>query len=151
MKIILNLFILLFVFNCSNLKNVTEKSVPYVSLNVINERYSLILKHNFDKNFTKFNDKLDKFKVDSKITFTKQDTLSHNGSNNLSILSGQVTFKIYNTSKSILIKSGKIDSSVNIGNVSSFYGIDENLNFTKERLTQYLASKLYKRIMLSIQ
>jgi len=151
MKIILNLFILLFVFNCSNLKNVTEKNVPYVSLNVINERYSLILKHNFDKNFTKFNDKLDKFRVDSKITFTKQDTLSHNGSNNLSILSGEVTFKIYNTSKSILIKSGKIDSSVNIGNVSSFYGIDENLNFTKERLTQYLASKLYKRIMLSIQ
>ena len=151
MKIILNLFILLFVFNCSNLKNVTEKSVPYVSLNVINERYSLILKHNFDKNFTKFNDKLDKFRVDSKITFTKRDTLSHNGSNNLSILSGEVTFKIYNASKSILIKSGKIDSSVNIGNVSSFYGIDENLNFTKERLTQYLASKLYKRIMLSIQ
>ena len=151
MKIILNLFILLFVFNCSNLKNVTEESVPYVSLNVINERYSLILKHNFDKNFTKFNDKLDKFRVDSKIIFTKQDTLSHNGSNNLSILSGEVTFKIYNTSKSILIKSGKIDSSVNIGNVSSFYGIDENLNFTKERLTQYLASKLYKRIMLSIQ
>ena len=151
MKIILNLFILLFVFNCSNLKNVTEKNLPYVSLNVINERYSLILKHNFDKNFTKFNDKLDKFRVDSKITFTKRDTLSHNGSNNLSILSGEVTFKIYNTSKSILIKSGKIDSSVNIGNVSSFYGIDENLNFTKERLTQYLASKLYRRIMLSIQ
>ncbi len=151
MKIILNLFILLFVFNCSSLKNVSKKSVPYVNLNVSNEKYSLILKHHFDKNFNKFNDKLDQFKVDSRITFTKQDTLSQNGSNNLSILRGEVTFKIYNTSKSILIKSGKIDSSVNIGNVSSFYGIDENLNFTKERLTQYLASKLYKRIMLSIQ
>ena len=151
MKIILNFFILFFVLSCSNLKHVTEKNIPYISLNVISEKYSLILKHHFDKNLTKFNDKLDKFKVDSSISFSTQSTLSQNGTNNLSILNGEVTFKIYNTSKSMLIKSGKIDSSVNIGSVSSFYGIDENLNFTKERLTKYLASKLYKRTMLSIQ
>ena len=49
-----------------------------------------------------------------------------------------------------IIKTGTLSSSINTGNVSSLYGIDKNDNFTKERIARYLASKLYKKILLNI-
>ena len=48
-----------------------------------------------------------------------------------------------------IIKTGSISSSINTGSVSSLYSVDENNNFAKERIAKYLASKLYRKILLN--
>ena len=55
----------------------------------------------------------------------------------------------YNKINSKIIKTGSISSSINTGSVSSLYSVDENNNFAKERLARYLASKLYRKILLN--
>ena len=58
-------------------------------------------------------------------------------------------FKIFNKKDSKIIKTGSISSSINTGSVSSLYSVDENNNFAKERIAKYLASKLYRKILLN--
>ena len=68
---------------------------------------------------------------------------------NLNIIKGTVDFKIFNKINSKIIKTGSISSSINTGSVSSLYSVDENNNFAKERIAKYLASKLYRKILLN--
>ena len=149
MKILLKIFIILLFFGCNTVHNMT-KNPPLVDLIVNQDKYSLILKHYFYKNF-KTNDKnLAQFIIETNLTFSTSDVLSNNGKNDLKIVKGTVDFQIFNKSKTKLIKSSRISSSINTGSVSSLYGIDQNNDFAKERISKYLASKLYRKILLSI-
>ena len=149
MKIIFQISILLLFFGCSNINNVVQNS-PSVNLVVNQDKYSLILKHYFYKNFNSYNKNEAKFTVETNLTFSENSALSNSGADNLNIIKGTVNFKIFNKSKTKLILSSSITSSVNTGNVSSLYGVDENNNFAKERITKYLASKLYRNVLLKI-
>ena len=57
-------------------------------------------------------------------------------------------FKIFDKSKTKIIRKGSLSSSITIGSVSSLYSIDQNNNFAKERIAKFLASKLYRKILL---
>ena len=149
MKIILQISIVLLIFGCSNVNKLAE-SPPSVNLVVKEDKYSLILKHHFYKNFKTYDEKLAKFTVKTNLSFNKSKALSSKGSNNLNIIKGTVDFKIFNNLNTKIIKSGSISSSINTGSVSSLYSIDENNNFARERISRYLASKLYRKILLNI-
>ena len=84
------------------------------------------------------------------MSFNTSDALSNNGNKNLRIIRGTVDFKIFDKSKTKIIKTGSLSSSINTGSVSSLYSIDENINFAKERIAKYLGSKLYRTILLNI-
>ena len=148
MKIILHIFILFILYSCSNISDITKKP-PLVNLVIPQDKYSLILKHNYYKNFKTYNKDLFRYYVEIKLSFIKSNALSSNGNKNLNIMKGTVDFKIFNKSKTKIIKSGSISSSINTGSVSSLYSIDENNNFAKERISKYLASKLYRKILLN--
>ena len=148
MKIILLISIILPLFGCSNIKNMA-KNPPLVNLVVQQDKYSLILKHQFYKNLKTYDKNLAKFIVETNLSFNTSDTLSNNGSNKLNIIKGTVNFKIFNKIDSKIIKIGSISSSINTGSVSSLYSVDENDNFAKERIAKYLASKLYRKIILN--
>jgi hypothetical protein len=148
MKVILLISIVLLFFGCSNINNIT-KNPPLVNLVVQQEKYSLILKHQFYKNLKTYDKNLAKFIVETNLSFNTSDTLSNNGDNKLNIIKGTVDFKIFNKVNSKIIKTGSISSSINTGNVSSLYSVDENNNFAKERIAKYLASKLYRKILLN--
>ena len=144
-------FLIFFIFlflGCSNTYNINQK-IPNINLVVQQDKYSLILKRHFIKNLNTFNEALDKITVKTNLSFNTQATLSNKGNNNLNIIKGKVDFKIFSTS-STEIKSGSISSSINTGNISSLYGIDENNNFAKERISKQLSSKLFKKILLII-
>ena len=149
MRSLLQISIILLFFGCGNMNNMT-KSPPSVDLTVNLDKYSLILKHHFYKNFKNYDKTLAKFIVETNLTFNTSNALSNSGNNNLNIIKGTVDFQIFNKSKTKLIKSSSISSSINTGSVSSLYGIDENNNFAKERISKYLASKLYRKILLNI-
>lgn len=148
MKIILLISIILPLFGCSNIKNMA-KNPPLVNLVVQQDKYSLILKHQFYKNLKTYDKNLAKFIVETNLSFNTSDTLSKNGDNQLNIIKGTVDFKIFNKINSKIIKTGSISSSINTGSVSSLYSVDENNNFAKERIAKYLASKLYRKILLN--
>ena len=148
MKIILLISIVLLFFGCSNINNVA-KNQPLVNLIVQQDKYSLIFKHQFYNNFEAFDKNLAKFIVKTNLSFNTSDALSNNGNNKLNIIKGTVDFKIFNKINSKIIKTGSISSSINTGSVSSLYSIDENDNFAKERIAKYLASKLYRKILLN--
>ena len=150
MKIICQILILLLFFACSNL-NRTTSNPPLINLVVPQEKYSLILKHHFYKNFKTYDKNLAKFIIETNLSFNTSNTLTVNGNKELYIVKGTVDFKIFNKLKTKIIKSGSISSSINTGNVSSLYGVDENNNFVRERLSKYLASKLYRTILLNIK
>ena len=149
MKIILQICIILLFFGCSNLNNV-DKIPPSVNLVVNQDKYSLILKHYFYKNFKNNNKDLAKFIIETNLSFNTSNALSISGNNSLNIVKGIINYNIFNKSKTKLIKSGSISSSINTGSVSSLYGIDENNNFAKERISKYLASKLFRKVLLII-
>ena len=149
MKIILQICIILLFFGCSNLNNV-DKTPPSVNLVVNQDKYSLILKHYFYKNFRNNNKDLAKFIIETNLSFNKSNALSISGNNNLNIIKGKIDYQVFNRSKTKLIKSGSITSSINTGSVSSLYGVDENNNFAKERISKYLASKLFRKVLLII-
>ena len=144
---ILFISILLLFFGCSKMNNVTKK--PLVNLIVQQDKYSLILKHQFYNNLNNFNTNLAKFTVETNLSYNTSNALSNNGDNNLNIVKGTVEFKIFNKLKTKIITSGSLSSSINTGSVSSLYSIDENNNFAKERIAKYLASKLYRKILLN--
>ena len=148
MKIILLISIVLLFFGCSNINNVA-KNPPLVNLVVQQDKYSLIFKHQFYNNFKTYDKNLAKFIVETNLSFNTSDALSNNGNNNLNIIKGTVDFKIFNKINSKIIKTGSISSSINTGSVSSLYSVDENNNFAKERIAKYLASKLYRKILLN--
>ena len=148
MKIILLISIVLLFFGCSNTNNVV-KNPPLVDLIVQQDKYSLIFKHQFYKNFETLDKNLAKFIVETNLSFYTSDALSNNGNNNLNIIKGTVDFKIFNKINSKIIKIGSISSSINTGSASSLYSVDENDNFAKERIAKYLASKLYRKILLN--
>ena len=148
MKIILLISIVLLFFGCSNSNNVA-KNPPLVNLIVQQDKYSLIFKHQFYNNFETFDKNLAKFIVETNLSFNTSDALSNNGNNKLNIIKGTVDFKIFNKINSEIIKAGSISSSINTGSVSSLYSVDENNNFAKERIAKYLASKLYRTILLN--
>ena len=148
MKIILLIPIVLLFFGCSNTNNV-DKNLPLVNLIVQQDKYSLIFKRQFYNNFKTFDKNLAKFIVKTDLSFNTSDALSNNGNNKLNIIKGTVDFKIFNKINSMIIKTGSISSSINTGSVSSLYSIDENDNFAKERIAKYLASKLYRKILLN--
>ncbi len=148
MKIILLISIALLFFGCSNTSNFA-KNPPSVNLIVQQDKYSLIFKHQFYDNFKTFDKNLSKFIVETKLSFNTSDALSNNGNNKLNIIKGTVDFKIINKINSKIIKTGRISSSINTGSVSSLYSVDENNNFAKERIAKYLASKLYRKILLN--
>ena len=150
MKIILQIIIVFLFIGCSNVNKV-NKSSPLINLVVKEDKYSLILKHHFYKNFKTYNNNLVKFIVETNLSFNTSDALSNNGSNNLKIVKGRVDFKIFNNLKTKVIKSGSISSTINTGNVTSLYSIDENNNFAKEKIAKFLASKLYGKILLNIK
>ena len=150
MKIILQIIIVFLFIGCSNVNKV-NKSSPLINLVVKEDKYSLILKHHFYKNFKTYNNNLVKFTVETNLSFNTSDALSNNGSNNLKIVKGRVDFKIFNNLKTKVIKSGSISSTINTGNVTSLYSIDENNNFAKEKIAKFLASKLYGKILLNIK
>lgn len=149
MKIVPLIAIALLFFACSNVNKVIENPAT-VNLVVEKDKYSLILKHYFYKNFKSYDKKLVKFTVKTNLSFDTSSALSNNGNKNLSIVKGTVDFKIFNKSNTQIIKSGSISSSVSTGSVSSLYSIDENNNFVKERISKYLASKLYRKILFNI-
>lgn len=148
MKIILLIPIVLLFYGCSNTNNV-DKNPPLVNLIVQQDKYSLIFKRQFYNNFETFDKNLAKFIVKTNLSFNTSDALSNNGNNKLNIIKGTVDFKIFNKINSKIIKTGSISSSINTGSVSSLYSIDENDNFAKERIAKYLASKLYRKILLN--
>ena len=148
MKIILLISIVLLFFGCSNANNVA-KNPPLVNLVVQQDKYSLIFKHQFYNNFKTYDKNLAKFIVETNLSFNTSDALSNNGNNKLNIIKGTVDFKIFNKINSKIIKTGSISSSINTGSVSSLYSVDENNNFAKERIAKYLASKLYRKILLN--
>ncbi len=148
MKIILLISIGLTLFGCSNMNN-TTKNPPLVNLVVQQDKYSLILKHHFYKNLKTYDKNLAKFIVETNLSFNTSDALSNNGNNKLNIIKGTVDFKILNKLNSNIVNTGSISSSINSGSVSSLYSIDENNNFAKERIAKYLASKLYRKILLN--
>ena len=148
MKIILLIYIVSLFFGCSNTNNVV-KNPPLVNLIVHQDKYSLIFKHQFYNNFETFDKNLAKFIVETNLSFNTNDALSSNGNNKLNIIKGTVDFKIVDKINSKIIKTGSISSSINTGSVSSLYGVDENNNFSKERIAKYLASKLYRKILLN--
>ena len=148
MKIILLISIILSLFGCSNINNMAKNS-PLVNLVVQQDKYSLILKHQFYKNLKTYDKNLAKFIVETNLSFSTSDALSNNGNNKLNIIKGTVDFKIFNKINSEIIKAGSISSSINTGSVSSLYSVDENNNFAKERIAKYLASKLYRKILLN--
>ena len=150
MNIILQISIVLLLLGCSNINNVNEK-IPLVNLVVNEDKYSLILKHHFYKNFNTNNENLSKFIVKTNLSFDTSNSLSNNGNDSLNIIKGTVDFKIFNKLDTKIIKSGTISSSIITGSVSSLYSINENNNFTKERISIYLASKLYRKILLNIK
>ena len=147
MKILLISILLLF-FGCSNINKVTNNP-PLVNLVVQQDKYSLIFKNQFYSNFETYDKNLAKFIVETNLSFNTSDALSNSGNNNLSIIKGTLDYKIFNRLKTEVIKSGSLSSSINTGSVSSLYSIDENNNFVKERIAKYLASKLYRRILLN--
>ena len=149
MKIILLISFLFLLFGCGNTNNVA-KNPPFVNLIVQQDQYSLIFKHQFYKNFKNYDKSLAKFNVETNLSFNTSNALSNNGNNNLNIIKGTVDFKILNKINSKIIKTGSISSSINTGSVSSLYSVDENNNFAKERMAKYLASKLYRKILLNI-
>ena len=149
MKILLQILIALLLFGCSNTNKIPENP-PSVNLVVEKDKYSLILKHHFYKNFKTYNKDSVKFTIKTSLSFNTSDALSNNGSNNLYVVKGTVNFKIFNNLSTKIINSGSISSSLNTGSVSSLYSIDENNNFVKERISIYLASKLYRKILLNI-
>jgi len=148
MKIIFLISIVLLFLGCVNTNNVV-KNPPLVDLIVLQDKYSLIFKHQFYNNFETFDENLAKFIVETNLSFNTSDALSNNGNNKLNIIKGTVDFKIFNKINSKIIKTGSISSSINTGSVSSLYSIDENNNFAKERVAKYLASKLYRKIILN--
>ena len=149
MRIFVQICIVLAFFGCSNINSVTNFPLQ-VNLIVPEDKYSLILKHNFNRNFNTFNKSFNKITVKAKLSFNTTDALSINGSNNLTIVNGVVDFKIFDSSNTEIVKSGSISSSINMGSVSSLYGVDKNNDFAKERISKYLASKLYRKILLNI-
>ena len=148
MKIILFITIVLLFFGCGNTNNLA-KNPPLVNLVVQQDKYSLIFKHQFYKNFKNYDKSLAKFNVETNLSFNTSNALSNNGNNNLNIIKGTVDFKILNKINSKIVKTGSISSSINTGSVSSLYSVDENNNFSKERIAKYLASKLYRKILLN--
>ena len=148
MKIILLISSVLLFFGCSN-TNIVAKNPPLVDLVVQQDKYSLIFKHQFYNKFETYDKNLAEFIVETNLSFSKSDALSNNGNNNLNIIRGTMDFKIFNKKDSKIIKTGSISSSINTGNVSSLYSVDENNNFAKERMARYLASKLYRKILLN--
>ena len=148
MKIILLISIVLLFFGCSNTNNVA-KNPPLVNLIIQQDKYSLIFKHQFYDNFKTFDKNLSKFTVETKLSFNTSDALSNNGNNKLDVVKGTVDFKIFNKINFKIIKTGSISSSINTGGVTSLYGVDENNNFAKERIAKYLASQLYRKILLN--
>ena len=148
MKIILFITIVLLFFGCGNTNNLA-KNPPLVNLIVQQDKYSLIFKHQFYKNFKNYDKSLAKFNVETNLSFNTSNALSNNGNNNLNIIKGTVDFKILNKINSKIIKTGSISSSINTGSVSSLYSVDENNNFARERIAKYLASKLYRKILLN--
>ena len=150
MKIISQIFILLFFFACSNLDNTTNNP-PLINLVVPQEKYSLILKHHFYKNFKTYDKNLDEFIIEINLSFNTSNTLTVSGHKELYKVKGTVDFKIFDKLKTKIIKSGSISSSINTGSVSSLYSVDENNNFVRERLSKYLASKLYRTVLLHIK
>ena len=147
MKIILLISVLLLFFGCSNTDNVAKN--PLVNLVIQQDKYSLIFKHQFYNNFKTYDKNLAKFIVETNLSFNTRNALSNNGNNKLNIVKGTVDFKIFNKINLKIIKTGSISSSINTGSVSSLYSIDENNNFAKERIAKYLATKLYRRILLN--
>ena len=150
MKIILKVLIVLLFSGCSNIDNI-DKNPPSINLLVQQDKYSLILKNNFYRNFEKVDKNLAKFIVKTKLSFDSDSTLSNNGNNSLTIIKGTINFKILDALNMRIIKSASISSSINTGSVSSLYSVEENNNFAKERLSKYLASKLYRKILLNIK
>ena len=148
MKIILLISIVLLFFGCSK-TNHDAKNPPFVNLVVQKDKYSLIFKNQFYNNFETYDKNLAKFIVETNLSFKTSDALSKNGDNKLDIIKGTVNFKIFNKINSKIIKTGSISSSINTGSVSSLYSVDENNNFAKERIAKYLASKLYRKILLN--
>ena len=148
MKIILLISILLLISGCVNSNSVAKKP-PLVNLVVQQDKYSLVFKNQFYNNFETYDKSLVKFIVETNLSFNTSDALSNNGSNELNIVKGTVDFKIFDKINSKIIKTGSISSSINTGSVSSLYSVDENNNFAKERIAKYLASKLYKKILLN--
>ncbi len=148
MKIILLISILLLISGCVNSNSVAKKP-PLVNLVVQQDKYSLVFKNQFYNNFETYDKSLAKFIVETNLSFNKSDALSNNGSNELNIVKGTVDFKIFDKINSKIIKTGSISSSINTGSVSSLYSVDENNNFAKERIAKYLASKLYRKVLLN--
>ena len=148
MKIILLISIVFLFFGCGITNNVA-KNPPIVNLVVQQDKYSLIFKNQFYNNFETYDKNLAKFIVETSLSFKTSNALSNNGDNKLNIIKGTVNFKIFNKINSKIIKTGSISSSVNTGSVSSLYSVDENNNFAKERIAKYLASKLYRKILLN--
>ena len=147
MRILVQICIILIFFGCGSIKNKTDYPL-LVNLIVPKDKYSLILKHHFYKNFNTSDKNLNKTTVKAHLIFNKTNALSNNGSSNLSIVNGKINFEIFDKLNAKVIKSGSISSSINTGSVSSLYGVDKNNDFAKERIAKYLASKLYRKILL---
>ena len=150
MRILVQICIILIFFGCSNIENKTDYPL-LINLIVPKDKYSLILKHHFYKNFNSSYKNLNKTTVKANLIFNTNNALSNYGSNNLTIVNGTVNFQIFNKLNAKVIKSGSISSSINTGSVSSLYGVDTNNDFAKERIAKYLASKLYRKILLNMK
>ena len=91
MNIILQISMILLLLGCSNINNVNEK-IPLVNLVVNEDKYSLILKHHFYKNFNTNNENLSKFTVKTNLSFNTRSALCSDGRDNLNIIKGIANF-----------------------------------------------------------
>ena len=85
MKIIFTNFYCIVFFGCSNINNVV-KNPPSLDLIVKQDKYSLILKHYFYKNFKNYDKNLAEFIVETNLSFNTTNALSISGNSNLNII-----------------------------------------------------------------
>ena len=85
----MQIFIVSLFFGCTNVNKI-YKNQPLINLIVDNNKYSIILKNHFDKNFKSYGKHLTKINVKMNLSFNIGSALSNNGSNNLTIVNGTV-------------------------------------------------------------
>lgn len=152
MKIIINIIILVLILSsCSSINNIKSDNLPYLVLDTNNDKYGLIIKKTFYKLYKKNQSKNSIITVKTQLTFNVHDTLSIKGKSKLKMLKGILHYEIIDSRDSKIIKSGKISTSINYGNITSLYGIDTSLKFAKTRISRRLAQKLYKIIIIRIK
>ena len=151
MKKSFKIILILLLCSCSTKNILNKDKIPTINFNINEDKYSLILKNTFFKSYQKIKKNEKTITVSSRLSFKVTDTLSIRGKSNLKRLKGRLIYEIKEDLNSKILYSGNISSSINYGSITSLYGIDTSLEFAKERLSRYLANKLYSIVILRVR